>query len=136
MTPDAIAALHAACFSTPRPWSAAEFAALGNDPLCFNLIESQGFLIGRAVAGEAEILTLAVAPAMRRLGIGNRLVQGFLVEARKRDATSAFLEVSAQNQAAIALYLQAGFSEVGRRKAYYNQPQGAPLDALILAQTL
>lgn len=136
MTPDAMATLHAVCFSTPRPWSAAEFAALGNDPLCFALIESQGFLIGRAVAGEAEILTLAVDPAARRFGTGSRLVQGFLAEARKRDATSAILEVSAQNQAAIALYLQAGFSEVGRRKAYYNQPQGAAIDALILASAL
>ncbi len=136
MTPDAMAALHAACFSTPRPWVAAEFAALLADPLCFALIESQGFLIGRAVAGEVEVLTLAVDPTARRLGIGSRLVFGFLAEARKRDATSAFLEVSAQNQAAIALYLKAGFSEVGRRKAYYNQPQGAAIDALILTRAL
>ena len=110
--------------------------ALGDDPLCFALIESQGFLIGRAVAGEAEILTLAVAAEVQRLGIGNRLVQGFLTEARIRGASSAFLEVSAQNQPAISLYLQAGFTEVGCRKRYYAQPQDAPIDALVLSRPL
>lgn len=131
-----MATLHAASFTTPRPWLAAEFAALLDDPLCFALIESHGFLIGRAVAGEAEVLTIAVQPSARRRSVGSRLVQGFLVAARERRATSVFLEVSAQNQAAISLYLQAGFVQVGRRRAYYTQPIGAPLDALILTRTL
>lgn len=131
-----MATLHAASFTTPRPWSAAEFAQLLADPICFALIEAQGFLIGRAVAGEAEILTLAVAPAARRSGVGARLVQGFLAKARVGGATSVFLEVSAQNQPAISLYVRAGFVQVGCRKAYYNQPAGGPLDALVLARTL
>ena len=136
MTPDAMAELHAASFTTPRPWSAAEFAQLLADPLCFSLVESQGFLIGRAVAGEAEILTLAVAPTARRQGVAARLVQGFLAAARDRDAASVFLEVAADNAAAISLYLQAGFGQTGRRKAYYAQPGAAPRDALVLARGL
>jgi [ribosomal protein S18]-alanine N-acetyltransferase len=131
-----MATLHAACFTTPRPWSAAEFATLADDPLCFSIIESQGFLIGRAVAGEAEILTLAVDVAARRQGVGARLVQGFLAEARCRDATTAFLEVAANNLAAISLYFWAGFTESGRRKRYYAQPDGSPIDALVLSRAL
>lgn len=131
-----MAALHAACFTTPRPWSAQEFEAVLVDALCFALIESQGFLIGRAVAGEAEILTLAVDPAARRKGLGGTLVDRFLAEARIRNAASAFLEVSAQNQAAFLLYAKAGFAEVGRRKRYYAQPHGAPVDALVLSRPL
>lgn len=134
--PDAMAELHAASFTTPRPWSAAEFAQLLADPLCFALVESQGFLIGRAVAGEAEILTLAVAPSARRQGVAARLVQGFLAGARDRDAASVFLEVAADNAAAISLYLQAGFGQTGRRKAYYAQPGAAPRDALVLSREL
>ncbi len=136
MTPEAMAALHANCFITPRPWSATEFEALANDPLCFSVIESHGFLIGRAVVGEAEILTLAVDVAARRQGIGARLVQGFLTEARTRDATTAFLEVAANNLAAISLYFWAGFAESGRRKRYYARPGGTPVDALVLSRAL
>jgi [ribosomal protein S18]-alanine N-acetyltransferase len=131
-----MAALHATCFTTPRPWSAAEFAALADDPLCFSIIESHGFLIGRVVADEAEILTLAVDVAAQRQGVGGRLVQGFLAEARSRDATAAFLEVAANNLAAISLYFWAGFAESGRRKRYYAQPDGAPIDALVLSRRL
>lgn len=131
-----MAALHAACFTTPRPWSAQEFEAVLADALCFTLFESRGFLIGRAVAGEAEVLTLAVDSAARRKGLGGKLVHRFLAEAATRGASSAFLEVSAQNRAAISLYLQVGFAEVGRRKGYYAQPQGAAVDALVLSRPL
>ena len=136
MTPAEMAALHAQCFTAPRPWLAAEFAAIVSDPLCFTLIESVGFLIGRAVAGEAEILTLAVAPDARRRGIAARLVQGFLAEAQNRAATSVFLEVAASNHGAIGLYLQSGFTEVGVRRGYYTQPSSAAIDAVVMSRQL
>ena len=104
------------------------------DPLCFTLIESDGYLIGRAVAGEAEILTLAVEPDARRRGFGTLLVQRFLAQARNRAATSAFLEVAANNTPAIALYLQAGFAEVGRRRGYYEQAGHPATDALVFSR--
>ncbi len=133
MTPRHLAALHAACFTAPRPWSEAEFAALLDDPLVFLLTEPEaGFLLGRVVAGEAELLTLAVAPDLRRQGTGRRLVAGFLDEAARRGAESAFLEVAAPNAAARALYAAAGFAEVGRRRNYYRTPEGGAEDALIL----
>jgi [ribosomal protein S18]-alanine N-acetyltransferase len=136
MTPAEMAALHALCFTTPRPWTAAEIAALAADPLCFTLTESESFLIGRAVAGEAELLTLAVAPQARRRGLGRKLVQRFLYQARLRSAAHAHLEVAATNTPAIALYFTMGFAQTGLRPGYYRAPGQPATDALILTRAL
>ena len=137
MTPAQLAALHARCFTTPRPWSEAEFAAFLQDPLVFLLTEGDAaFLLGRAVAGEAELLTLAVAPESRRLGLGRKLLTRFLYQARLRAAETAFLEVAADNAAARALYLASGFTDSGRRKNYYENPQGGRIDALLMHRAL
>lgn len=132
MTPAQMAALHAASFVTPRPWSQSEVADLLASPLVFALFEPAGFSIGRAVAGEAEVLTIAVDPAARRQGIATRLLATFLAEARARNAESVFLEVAADNAAARALYAAAGFRTAGVRRDYYLTPQGHRVDALVL----
>ena len=137
MTPEALAALHQRCFVTPRPWGAAEFALYDSDPLVFLLVEADaGFLLGRAVAGEAEVLTLAVSPESRRLGLGRKLLARFIYQARLRGAQTAFLEVSAANVAALALYESAGFSARGRRKGYYTGADGVRIDAVVMARAL
>jgi [ribosomal protein S18]-alanine N-acetyltransferase len=137
VTPEVLAALHARCFQTPPPWSAADFAGFLTDPLAFLLVEGDaGFLLGRAVAGEAEVLTLAVAPDARRRGLGRKLVARFLYQARLRGAESAFLEVSAENAPAIALYESAGFAKAGLRRGYYQTPEGQRIDALVLVRAL
>lgn len=137
MTPDALAALHRRCFQTPTPWNAADFSGFLADPLCFLLVEGDaGILLGRAVAGEAELLTLAVLPEARRLGLGRRLVTRFLYQARLRGAGQAFLEVSAENAAAIALYESAGFVGAGRRRGYYHVDGDRAVDALVLRREL
>lgn len=137
MTPEALAALHARCFRSPPPWSAADFAGFLADPLCFLLVEGDaGFLLGRAVAGEAELLTLAIAPEARRLGLGRKLLSRFLYQAQLRGAERAFLEVAADNAPALALYESAGFSGAGRRRGYYQGPEGRRPDALVLARDL
>lgn len=137
MTPDALADLHRRSIQTPPPWCAADFSGLLADPLCFLLVEGDaGLLLGRAVAGEAELLTLAVLPEARRLGLGRKLVARFLYQARLRGAERAFLEVSAENAAAIALYESAGFIPAGRRKGYYRVPDGAQIDAIVLQRDL
>ncbi|MDR0808186.1 MAG: GNAT family N-acetyltransferase [Gemmobacter sp.] len=136
MTPAEMAALHLRCFTTPRPWSAAEFATLAADPLCFTLATPLGLLVGRAAAGEAELLTLAVVPEARRAGEGRRLLAAFLDAATTRAASTAFLEVAVDNTAAIALYTAGGFAVTGRRPRYYRHPDGTPLDALVMARGL
>jgi len=79
MTPDSLASLHARCFTTPAPWSAASFAAFLADPAVFLIADPQGraFLLGRVIAGEAELLTLATAPESRRLGLARDLLARF-----------------------------------------------------------
>lgn len=136
MTYDEMAAIHAACFTTPRPWSAAEIAGVLDSTFAFVLTEPSGFLIGRVVAGEAELITLAVDPSARKRGTGGRLVDGFLAEAGRRGAESVFLEVSASNLPAQSLYARKGFEQKGKRRGYYLSPEGERLDALVLARAI
>lgn len=136
MTPAALAALHARCLSTPRPWTAAEFAALLADASVFLCTRPQGFALGRVVAGEAELLTLAVAPEARRRGTGTALLDAFQARALALGARTAHLEVAASNTAARALYLAAGWTETGRRPRYFRCPDGTREDALILSRAL
>jgi [ribosomal protein S18]-alanine N-acetyltransferase len=136
MTSEEMAALHAACFTTPRPWSAQEIQDTLASPFCFVLSEPHGFLIGRAVAGEAELITLAVDPAARQRGTGGRLVDAFLAEARARGAESVFLEVSAANLPAQSLYARKGFEQKGKRRGYYQTPDQNRIDALVLVRAI
>ena len=88
-----------------------------------------GFIVGRQVADEWEIENIAVTGAARRCGLGSRLVGELLDLVRSRGGKSVFLEVRESNRAARALYEKWAFIEVGRRKAYYQNPAE---DALIL----
>lgn len=132
MTPADLAALHALCFTTPRPWSEAEFSGFLSSPFVFLLTDHGGFLLGRVIADEAELLTLAVDPACRNQGIGGRLVGEFLAASKQRGASAAFLEVAEDNAAARRLYLGAGFAESGRRKGYYGSAKGDQQDAIVM----
>lgn len=134
MTPDTMAALYAAAFPTSRGWAADEIAALMANP-GFGVSTATGFALGRAVAGEAELITIAVSPSARRAGTGRALLAQFEAEARTRGAQTAFLDVAADNRAALALYQSAGWHETGRRKGYYARPDGA-VDALTMAKAL
>jgi ribosomal-protein-alanine N-acetyltransferase len=81
-----------------------------------------GFVIGRQIADEGEILNLAVVPGRRRRGEGGALLKAALDEFRTRRAGRVFLEVRASNRAAIAFYGKHGFAETGRRVGYYQDP--------------
>jgi ribosomal-protein-alanine N-acetyltransferase len=92
-----------------------------------------GFVLARETAGEAEILTLAVAPEARCRGVARKLVQALCAALAARGAESLFLEVACDNHAANALYRRFGFRQMGQRKDYYRHPQSGPArDALIL----
>lgn len=135
MTPAEMAQLHAESFTLPPPWSQAELEATLASPFTFALTKSQAFLLAQVVAGEATLLTIAVAPIARRLGLGRALVADFLTQSRQRQATSAFLEVAETNHAARALYTAAGFAPTGRRKGYYRAA-GQRVDAILMGRAL
>lgn len=136
MTPDParLAAIHAASFTTPRPWSTQEIASLLSDPATVLIEDAAGFALGRTVADEAELLTLAVTPDRRRRGIGAHLLGRFLIAARERGAARVFLEVAADNDAALALYRQHGFFETGRRRGYYRDSLADAVDAIVMCR--
>ncbi|MFP4275098.1 MAG: GNAT family N-acetyltransferase, partial [Paracoccaceae bacterium] len=60
----------------------------------------------------------------------------FEAQARARQAERAFLEVAADNRAALALYRAAGWAEAARRAGYYTRAGALPEDALLLCRDL
>ena len=94
-----------------------------------------GFSLFRTVAGESELLLLAVAPGERRRGIGRRLLDDFMNHARVGGAGRVHLEVREGNPA-IGMYTAAGFAPVGRRRDYYRGKDGRQFDAITLARDL
>lgn len=136
MMPAEMARLHGAAFVMPRPWSADEIADLLASPLCFALAEPAGFIMGRVVAGEAELLTIAVDPVAQGHGVGWQLMQRFMGALRDRLAEQVFLEVAEDNAAARALYAKAGFAITGRRRGYYHGPAGQLVDAVVMTRAV
>lgn len=124
----AVAAIEAAGHPTPRaPQAFADDLALAHARLWVaeRGAEILGFIDYWVVAGEVELIDVAVAPAARRQGLGRRLVEH--LRADVPDAAAVHLEVRAGNAAAIALYRALGFVEVGRRRGYYADGEDALL---------
>lgn len=93
-----------------------------------------------ARGGDAEVMTVAVAPGQQGRGVGRQLLAALTEEAARRGAGRLLLEVRADNQAARALYESAGFGSLSVRTGYYRSAdQGAPagsVDALVLSRPL
>ena len=131
----AIAALHKASFQ--RGWGEEEVYSLLIDK---NVIAHRtmigrvmaGFILSRLSAGEAEILSVAIAPKQRGRGLSQPLLDLNLRRLAGLGARTVFLEVDENNAPARALYRRAGFADVGRRKSYYQS--GA--NALVLRRDL
>lgn len=94
-----------------------------------------GFTMSRAAADEEELLLIAIRPEFRGQGLGKRLLQDFLDEARGRGSRKIFLEMRSGNPAE-HLYRNFGFEQVGLRKGYYRGAVGGPLDAITFALSL
>ena len=77
MNPELLAEIHAKSFITPRPWSALEFDELLIKDSIFLISEKRSFLLGMLTRFEAEILTIAVDPINRRIGIAEKLLNEF-----------------------------------------------------------
>ena len=131
----AFSALHAQSFR--RGWSEPEFQQLLADR---NVIAHRassgrtctGFILSSLVAGEAEILSVAIAPAYRGRGYARPLLDTHLRRLAGLGARTVFLEVGEQNAPACRLYRRAGFREVGRRQGYYD----SGVTALVLRRDL
>ncbi len=128
----AVAAIERQCFSDP--WSEAAVASELENPLSDWLVAVSGagllgYVGSQIVPDEADMMNLAVRPECRRQGLARALVTALVDDLRTRGVRSLTLEVRASNDAAIRLYRQLGFLQVGLRKNYYFHPKE---DALIL----
>ncbi len=129
----ALATIHAAAFPAGEAWGADAIALQLELPGAFGLIDERGgMLLARVAADEAEVLTLAVAPAIRRHGIASGLLVAAQDEIQARGGRAVFLEVATGNVAALALYARCGFVEVGQRRRYYADGS----DAIVLKLSL
>jgi ribosomal-protein-alanine N-acetyltransferase len=134
-----VARLHEECFADA--WNAEFIGRLLAQPGAFGMVAMDdgtqaGFVLARANAGEAEILSVGVRFGSRRRSLATALVQGALDLVCAGGAVEVFLEVAVENGAARALYRRLGFLEVGSRPAYYGQGMGPRSEALILRRAL
>jgi len=86
-----------------------------------------GFLVGRRIEDQSEVLNLAVGKKHRRKGQGTALLEAALEHFASRGGNRVYLEVRESNTAAIAFYERHGFARTGRRKGYYRDPDEAAL---------
>lgn len=117
-------------------WSAAQLLtlfALPSARICLARENEQpcGFSAARVAGPESELLLLAVNPLWRGRGIGRRLIEDWQAWAAGEGAEEYFLEMRADNSA-VHLYREAGFTECGRRTAYYRGGDGIVRDAITM----
>jgi [ribosomal protein S18]-alanine N-acetyltransferase len=134
-----LAELHGASFH--RGWGEGEFESmLGETNTLVHRLRQGRKIVGLAVsrigADEAEILSIAIDPRCRGQGLSRNLLLTHLGHLAGRGARTIFLEVEENNRPALSLYKRAGFTVVGRRERYYQEPGGEQLNALLMRRDL
>lgn len=132
-----LAHLEQICFSDP--WSADAFSyELVNPGARFRVAESEdgqllGYLGLHFVLDEGYIANIATAPGARRMGVASALIEDAVAFGEEMGLSFLTLEVRMSNIPAQNLYRKYGFSEVGIRKNYYQEPRE---DALLMTRQL
>lgn len=129
-----IATLEKCCFSDP--WSEASIRYELTNRLSYWLVALEnetvvGYVGSQSVLGEADMMNLAVAPAYRKQGVGEHLVNRLVADLAEHGVYRLTLEVRVSNTPAISLYEKLGFQSLGRRPNYYRNPRE---DAWILGK--
>ena len=94
-----------------------------------------GYAILSYVVGEAELLNICIDPTQQGKGYAKALLEHLIEHAVEKDNHEMYLEVRVSNTAAIHIYEQAGFNEIGLRKNYYPTKAGKE-DAMLMALPL
>ena len=121
----ALYALETDCF--PDPWSQKSLRdTLREERSFFAVAEIDGKVVGYInttyILDEMELNRICTLPDYRRQGIGAALLQAAFAFAKEKHIQSFFLEVRASNLPAQTLYRSAGFTQVGLRKKFYQNP--------------
>lgn len=109
------------------PWSQSIMQRYINEPKCVNVIERDtviGYIITRMIAGEAELLNIAIAPEYQRQGLARTLLEHVTTQLTGISISTLFLECRESNRAAITLYEQLDFCLIGTRPNYYPSANG------------
>lgn len=134
-------ALDRACFRPGIAYSRAELEYFVFHPRSVSIVtEDDSGVAGFAVVeflperGQTlgHIVTIDVAPAMRRRGVGRALMESIATVCREKQAARTRLEVAVDNDAALAFYRLLGFVETGRIRGFYL----GKLDALVMELTV
>ena len=125
----------------PHPWSRGNFTdSLASGYSAWTLRDDAGVLVGyfllMSAVDEAHLLNVAVAKERQRQRIGLYLLDKIVACARGLSMESILLEVRPSNLRAQTIYEQYGFTEIGRRKAYYPAHNGQREDAIVMRYTL
>ncbi|MDC1289383.1 GNAT family N-acetyltransferase [Amylibacter sp.] len=136
MNSELLAEIHAKSFITPRPWSASEFDELLIKDSIFLISEKRSFLLGMLTRFEAEILTIAVDPINRRIGIAEKLLNEFETLCLNENVEKIILEVAKNNAPALMLYKKCGYKIKGERNNYYTSPEGKKITAIVMSKLI
>lgn len=125
--------------SYPFPWSEGVFRDCVRVGYVCRVVEFEGAISCYAImshgAGEAHVLNICMARELRGIGVGRRVMDFLLQQARDAQVQDVFLEVRPSNPPAIRLYESLGFVRVGVRKGYY-QAIGGREDAWVYKKSL
>ncbi len=118
-----------------KGWERTVFHEFLRTPLTFGLkIEDDDILVAylmwREILGEAEILTLVVAPSYRQKGYGSALLKALFATLKDKGIPKLFIEVAEDNEAAISFYTNHGFIFMGKRPHYYLREGNTSISAL------
>ena len=131
-----MAKLHLLSGFHTRPWSEIEYKNLLDTDTIRSFHTKNGFLIGRVIDQDAEILNVIIHPDYRRLGKASKLIGMFEKEAKDSGSSRCFLEVAESNSSAKKLYKALGYLKVGQRNNYYKFADGRKDDAVILSKEI
>ncbi|AMC34835.1 ribosomal protein S18-alanine N-acetyltransferase [Janthinobacterium sp. B9-8] len=123
-----------------HPWDISHWQHSLKADVCLGIDGEAGlnaFAVAMKMVDEAELLLIAVAPALQGKGLGQRIFSALSEKLANNGAQSLFLEVRESNRQARRFYESAGFAETGIRPAYYPAASGSGReDALIFALSI
>jgi len=134
---DAVVAIEADAFTSP--WDRETFAGLlerdSVELLVMDAAEEGivGYAVLWCILDQGELANIALLPTWRGRGLGSHMLRHVMSVASERGVEKLFLEVRMSNHAALELYRSFGFSEVGVRRGYYQDPKE---DASVMVATL
>ena len=118
------------------PWTRGNFIdALNHGYVCcVDEVDGKirGYAVLMPVLEEAELLNISVVSGQQHKVLGSAILREMLQLARTKNIRRVFLEVRSSNVAALALYRNTGFDEIGVRRGYYQNASGSE-DAITMA---